>query len=391
MAEVISLMNRKEKTAMDKNNVEWKEFFLEDVVTIGNGVRLTKSDMENGDTPFIGASEMNNGITAYCVNRNDSYDNNLLGVNYNGSVGFSFYHPYYALFSDDVKRVKWKDTSKNNKYTLLFLAVSIQAQKDKYAYGYKFNSQRMKRQKILLPINDYNEPNYEYMLSFMQKVEQDVLKATIRILKEKLNHCISNVLTSEVQWKIFNFVDVFDIRKGFYNKKPPCFDDGNIPFIGASDSNNGVTGFTDYNTIEANSKIGYGKNEPIEMKLFPGNAICVTNNGSVGYAYYQVNDFTCTHDVNPLYLKEQSLNRHIALFLIGCIEKQRVCFTYARKWRPKRMLRSKLLLPFDTNGNPNWNYMENYMRQLEYNIITSYLNLQSRNNKSRIDNSIISY
>ncbi len=109
------------------------------------------------------------------------------------------------------------------------------------------------------------------------------------------------------------------------------------------------------------------------MKIFPGNAICVTNNGSVGYAYYQVEVFTCTHDVNPLYLKGKRLNRHIALYLIGCIEKQRVCFTYARKWRPKRMVRSKLLLPIDDKGNPNWDYMENYMRELESRTIAQYL------------------
>ena len=200
MAAVIFLMNRKEKKVMIKNDVEWKEFFLEDVVTIGNGVRLTKSDMEDGDTPFIGASEMNNGITAYCSNRNGSYDNNLLGVNYNGSFFF---------FSDDVKRVKWKDTSKNCKYTLLFLAVSIQVQKDKYAYGYKFNSQRMKRQKILLPINDKMEPDFAYMEAYMRAKEQEILKPTI----EKLcKHLIINELTGvnlSVQIGKYSFSPMF--------------------------------------------------------------------------------------------------------------------------------------------------------------------------------------
>ena len=166
-------------------------------------------------------------------------------------------------------------------------------------------------------------------------------------------------------WKEFLFTEIFDIQKGFYNKKPPCFEEGNIPFIGASDSNNGITGFTDYGTIKANSKIGYGKNEPIEKKIFKGNAICVTNNGSVGYAYYQVSDFTCTHDVNPLYLKDRCLNRYLAMFLISCIEKQRVCFTYARKWRPKRMVKSQLLLPTCADGSPNWDYMEQYTRSME--------------------------
>lgn len=171
------------------------------------------------------------------------------------------------------------------------------------------------------------------------------------------------------QWDDFEFVDIFDIRKGFYNKKPPCYENGNIPFIGATDSKNGITGFSDRPTIEANSKVGYGPNESIDRKLFPGNAICVTNNGSVGYAYYQPSEFTCTHDVNPLYLKPVRLNRHIAMFLIACIEKQRICFTYARKWRPKRMAHSKLMLPIAADGAPDWQFMEDFMRQKEQQIL----------------------
>lgn len=170
-------------------------------------------------------------------------------------------------------------------------------------------------------------------------------------------------------WKEFLFTEIFDIQKGFYNKKPPCFEEGNIPFIGASDSNNGITGFTNYGTIKANSKIGYGKNEPIDRKIFKGNAICVTNNGSVGYAYYQVSDFTCTHDVNPLYLLNHELNRYIAMFLIACIEKQRVCFAYARKWRPKRMVNSRIMLPATAEGTPDWQFMEAYMKQQEQAIL----------------------
>lgn len=177
------------------------------------------------------------------------------------------------------------------------------------------------------------------------------------------------------EWRIFDFNEIFEIKNGFYNKKPPCFSYGTIPFIGASDSNNGFTGFTTYQSIEANSKVGYGKNEPIEQKIFQGNAICVTNNGSVGYAYYQEHRFTCTHDVNPLYLRDRVLTRLIAMFLIVCIEKQRVCFAYARKWRPKRMVRSKLKLPVAIDGKPDWQFMEEYMRQKEQEILSSAINV----------------
>ena len=166
--------------------MKWKEFFLEDVAIIKNGVRLTKADMNIGDIPFIGASESNNGVTAFTSTINNSYDRNVLGVNYNGSVGFSFYHPYDAIFSDDVKRVIWKDQERNNKYTLLFLSTIIGQQKDKYAYGYKFNSQRMKRQKVLLPVNAENEINWSYMEDYMRGLEKELLTTAINNLCKRL-------------------------------------------------------------------------------------------------------------------------------------------------------------------------------------------------------------
>lgn len=172
--------------------ISWKEFFLEDVVTIENGKRLTKADMRCGKMPFIGASEMNNGITGFTSSVNESMDNNVLGVNYNGSVGFSFYHPYNAVFSDDVKRVKWIDNQHNNKYTLLFLSSMIRQQKIKYAYGYKFNTKRMQRQKIMLPVTADSSIDFQFMEEYMRNKEQIILKYALEKLCKRL---IINELT----------------------------------------------------------------------------------------------------------------------------------------------------------------------------------------------------
>ncbi len=38
----------------------------------------------------------------------------------------------------------------------------------KYAYGYKFNANRMKRQKIMLPVTNQGQPDYDYMKQFIQ-------------------------------------------------------------------------------------------------------------------------------------------------------------------------------------------------------------------------------
>ena len=183
-------------------------------------------------------------------------------------------------------------------------------------------------------------------------------------------------MLNDREWKEFYFIDIFDIKGGFYNKKPPIEEKGTIPFLGATENNNGITEFYSMKNIEKNSKTGSGVNEPLSKKIFQGNCICVTNNGSVGYAYYQVAKFTCSHDVNPLYLKHHKLNRYIALFLINAIEQQRVCFRYSRKWRPSRMVKSKIMLPINNDGNPDYAFMEQYIKAVMFGKYKKYLEYQ---------------
>ena len=199
------------------------------------------------------------------------------------------------------------------------------------------------------------------------------------------------------EWKEFNFIDIFIIRGGFYNKKPPVENDGNVPFLGAVDNNNGITEFYTLNNIISNSKVGYGKNEPLSQKIYQGNCICVTNNGSVGYAYYQKHIFTCSHDINPLYLKDTTLTENLAMFLISAIEQQKVCFKYSRKWRPKRMKKSKILLPVNDENKPDYQFMENYVKEIMHRKRQEYIDYakvkleqnrteQNRTEQDRTDN-----
>lgn len=168
--------------------ISWKDFWIEDVCEIKSGVRLTKANQEIGLRPFVGARDSDNGVTAFVSNTNKSLDANVLGVNYNGSVVENFYHPYEAIFSDDVKRLKWKDELYGNKYTYLFLKQMILSQKIKYAYGYKFNGERMKRQKIMLPVTETGLPDYDYMTSYMQKQELEQIFKILNYLNKENTH-----------------------------------------------------------------------------------------------------------------------------------------------------------------------------------------------------------
>ena len=160
---------------------EWKIFRISDVFIIKSGSHLLKKDMNQGNKPFVGATDSNNGVTAFVSNSNNSEDENVLGVNWNGSVVENFYHPYKAIFSGDVKKLKFKEFE-GNKYLFLFVKAIILKQKEKYSYGYKFNAQRMAKQNILLPVSPKGEPDYEFMQNYMKNIE---LKKLTEYLKFK--------------------------------------------------------------------------------------------------------------------------------------------------------------------------------------------------------------
>lgn len=114
----------------DLNSIKWGNFQVQDIFDIKPGKRLTKGNMIPGNTPFIGATDSNNGITCFCGNHNASLDSDVLGVNYNGSVVDNFYHPYRALFSDDVKRLRLKKVEGEQIYLSIHQSFDIAVEEE---------------------------------------------------------------------------------------------------------------------------------------------------------------------------------------------------------------------------------------------------------------------
>lgn len=165
-------------------------------------------------------------------------------------------------------------------------------------------------------------------------------------------------------WKTFGFTEIFEVCKGFYNKKPEPSGEGTISFLSATSDNNGVTEHYTLEEIANATRTGDGHNDPLSRKLFPGHAVCVTNNGSVGFAYYQAEQFTCSHDVNPLYRLDGEFTEATGLFVASVIMKDRYRWAYGRKWRPERMVHSTVDLPATPDGKPDWQWMESYINSL---------------------------
>ena len=335
----------------------WKEFRLEDIFTIDPGVRLTTANMTMGKRPFIGATDSNNGITAFVDNTNKSLDSNVLGVNYNGSVVENFYHPYEAIFSDDVKRLHLKEVE-NNKYICLFIKQSLLKQKAKYQYGYKFNGERMKRQYIMLPSTPEGTPDYTFMEEYMRQKEQTILakyKAHISNVLDNQSVIGGGCKSSNVNWKEFYFTDVFtEIQRGKRLKRAD-HSNGKMPYVSSTALCNGVDGFV-------------GNTESVNIF---SNCITIANSGSVGSAFFHSYEFVASDHVTKLQNKEVS--KYAYLFMLPIINRLAEKYSFNREINDKRIKRERFVLPATPEGTPDFAYMDAYMRNIELQQLLKYL------------------
>lgn len=159
---------------------EWGEFFIEEIAEIISGQDIYAKERIEGNTPYVSATANQNGIGYFVGNKNKTIESNCLSVNRNGSVGYSFYHPYKALFGNDCRKIR---LNKSKKHIGLFVSNQITRQRGKYGYGYKMGTARLKRQKIMLPINNKNEPDYVFMENYMKNLEYKKLNEYIEFKK----------------------------------------------------------------------------------------------------------------------------------------------------------------------------------------------------------------
>lgn len=336
----------------------WKEFRIENIFDIYPGKRLTKADMKKGRRPFIGATDSNNGITEWVSNSNESLDRNVLGVNYNGSVGEVFYHAYECIFSDDVKRLHLKNTnltnvSDSNYFVMLFLKTTILQQKIKYAYGYKFNESRMLKQTIMLPVTADEQPDYQFMEDYMREQEISILKPTIKALCKQLNISIlggGKSSLANLNWKEFVFGKEFDIsatRSGI-DKIKLITGDGQTPYITRTDVRNGIDSF-----VPAQSS---------KYRMDEGNVITIGLDTQT--VFYQPTAFYTGQNIQVI--RHPKLDRYNAMFLIVAIKKLVERFSWGSYGATlTRLRKSRIYLPANEKGEIDFEYMSSFMRQHE--------------------------
>lgn len=335
---------------METLTTSWKTFFLKDLFEC----LLSKGDLKEGDCacgriPLVSSGATNNGIVKYIDESGDGKAQMFKGNCLTLDMFCNCFYQQKDFFAVSHGRVNILIPKFDlNKNIGLFLVTIINLQQYKFSYGRAVYSSVAENIEIRLPVDrNNNKPDWNYMNDYIQELQEreresegtlaDSLKTSITIQPSSIN-------TSE--WKEFLMSELFSIYKGKRLTKEDM-EEGNINFIGAIESNNGVR-----------EKIGNGY-------LFKGNCLTVNYNGSVGEAFYQQSSFWASDDVNVLELKNKKMNKYIGLFLCTIIKTQKVLYSYGRKWTLEKMKQTSIKLPVK-NDLPDFVFMEQYIRTIPF-------------------------
>ena len=339
------------------NTSYWKPFKYQDLFHIYTFKGDNILNSQEGGIPYVSSSEENNGVSTF-VESQTWIDANKITVARNGSICSAFYQSKdFCASPDDIRIFELKEHDLTPAIGI-FLCTLIEKEKYRYAYGRKFGTKRMLNQTIKLPVTAKGKPDWngiedfvsQQLVPLLSKHAQKVWNGNGNFIPKAKATTLS--LSDSHQWKYFYYKDVFDIVKGKRLTKD-AMTEGRIPFIGATDANNGIT-----------ARISNDEN------IHQGNVITVSYNGSIAEAFYQQKPFVASDDINILYPKGFELTPYIAIFLCTLIKREKYRYNYGRKWHSDKMKFSRIKLPVTTTGQPDWSYMENYIKGLPY---SSYL------------------
>lgn len=338
-----------------------------------NKDELTATDNKNLGVRYITRTGENNGCELIALRQDipDGYIEKGNALSIGDTTATCFYQDEDFVVGDHmvVVRADWL-----RPLVALYVVAILNNEQYKYSYGRAFLMDRIKDTIIKLPVDNDGNPDWQFMEDYMKSLHHKPL--TTKNIKT------SNVIDKN-GWEEFSLDGVFKLKGGFYNKKPEHSIDGKIPFLASTETNNGVTEYYDIEDIRGWDKVG-NEDNTLNKKLYKGNCIAVTVNGSVCNAFYQKETFTCSHDITAFYVKKYDMNVHLAMFLCTIIMQDKYRWSYGRKPHDvKKFGKSVIKLPvkhnpdgsvfidtkhtYSENGYvPDWQFMEDYIKSLPY-------------------------
>ena len=342
---------------MKLDDREWQEFKIGDTFETDKGIYLHKKNIIEGNNPYVSAKTGNNGVGNYIGNK-ALFNGNCITVE---KINFSAYyqpHPFYC--SHDVSVLFTKRLSK---YSALFISHMIMKQGIKYSYGRQAQLNVTNRQSILLPVTDLGEIDYNFMELYAKNYEKNKKAIYLKYCKNKLSTIKEKNISKlqECEWKPFYIKEIFDNPQRGKRIVDKNHIEGKTPLVSSYGQGNGVTHFI-------------GNEEKIRKF---SNCLSIANGGSsAGKTFFHPYTFIAADHVTQCWNRE--LNEYQYLFLATAMTKALTGkYSFSHEISDPRLAKERIMLPATDSGEPDYLYMEQYIKNLmiaKYNSYLEYVN-----------------
>ena len=336
----------------------WKEFDISEIFLMKNTKSIVQKDIliDSGNVPYVTASSENNGVMTYIECPDEWIDKgNCIMI---GGKTLAFSYQKYDFCSNDSHNIALylKNSKCADEIHYLFLMVVLKATLyQKYSWGDSISMKKIVNEKFFLPVDSKDEPDWKYMEQYMQNILNEVGSSIENLIQTDNRKHEINIS----EWKNFVIGELFEklqlgIKKKNFNKvldvSEERTDEFNLPLINAKHGNNGV--------------MYYGREEDFETAEM---TIDIVQNGAIatGDVYAQPQKTGVLWDAYLIKSKQEIKSPEALLFISTVLEKTiKDKFSYDDKcvWDKASLLSIKL--PVDNNGNPDYTYMESYMKSM---------------------------
>lgn len=341
----------------------WKEFRVGELFEklnlrfLPNRVFDKASDIsevksEEFNLPLVNAKHSNNGIMYYGRKHEWEYEVLTIDIVADGaaSTGDVYAQPQETGVLYNAYLVKPKAKCVTG-LILFFLSTVIQrCVKDHFGYDNKCTWDKVKHETILLPVDKTGQPDWAYMESYMANLETKVAES-LTLLQAAKDAEKKKVDTRE--WGEFRIGELFEVKisKSVDKGGLEFAEDGEYDFIGRTPLNNGIQGRLNKLKFEANQEGTYSIAQI-------GMHVCQYRERKW---YASQNIFVLT----PFVEESHKANKFIATVITKYLDCAYGEDTYATYPTAKTLPHLKIKLPVDKTGQPDWGYMEEYMRKVE--------------------------
>lgn len=329
----------------------WKEVHLYDIFDIDMGNKMDRGKMSDGTIAFVGRTANNNGINARVgkvVNHEkygtiEPYEKGCITLALGGSIGSCFIQeePFYTSQNVAVLIPKTNQSD----YALRFITsvITHSVLHGKYeAFTEELNKHIKTDFVISLPATSDGQLDWYYMESYMKAVTEESEKSLESLRKaDNTKHLID-----VSGWGEFRVGDLFDVSRPS-SRSSQNYDEGDMPFVASGNFNNGVTAY-----LQPKDDNDYDEGS------------CITVSAVDGYAFYQKDRFLGRGGAGSsiMMLRNDNLNELNGKYICTLIRKACNDWEYSNMGNKDKLADTVIWLPITSTGEPDWQYMEDYMR-----------------------------